>query len=142
MAWWSETRTTSMEHPTHSARLMRGFLHSAEHLAKSTNATNIYEVGCGEGKLSNYFHGLGYEVRGSDVSADVITEARETYPQIEFEEKSIYELDASEQRRRARRLPARFLNILKSPTRHLMFLPRSLPNTSLSACLVNHSGGS
>jgi 2-polyprenyl-3-methyl-5-hydroxy-6-metoxy-1,4-benzoquinol methylase len=77
-------------------RLMRGFLHSAEHLAKSTNATNIYEVGCGEGKLSNYFHGLGYEVRGSDVSADVITEARETYPQIEFEEKSIYELDASE----------------------------------------------
>ena len=77
-------------------RLMRGFLDSAERLAKRTHAANIYEAGCGEGKLSNYFHSLGYKVRGSDVSADVINEAREVYPQIEFERKSIYELDASE----------------------------------------------
>jgi SAM-dependent methyltransferase len=57
-------------------RLVQGFLGEVERLVASTGAREIHEVGCGEGELSLMLARSGAEVRGSDVSAEVIAEAR------------------------------------------------------------------
>jgi 2-polyprenyl-3-methyl-5-hydroxy-6-metoxy-1,4-benzoquinol methylase len=45
-------------------------------LADRTGATEVHEVGCGEGELGRRLAGRGLRVRGTDASPEVIQEAR------------------------------------------------------------------
>jgi 2-polyprenyl-3-methyl-5-hydroxy-6-metoxy-1,4-benzoquinol methylase len=57
-------------------RLVGAFLDDARELAAQTGAGEAHEVGCGEGELSLMLAREGLRMRGSDVSAEVIEEAR------------------------------------------------------------------
>ena len=74
-------------------RLMNGFLQSLSALVNLTNAKTIHEVGCGEGHLSNFINSQKFHVRGTDVSKQVILDAQRSYPDIDFVQKSIYDLE-------------------------------------------------
>ena len=56
--------------------LMQGFLLDFDRLSSSIPSGPVLEVGCGEGELSMRLAARGHRVRGCDVSADVIDEAR------------------------------------------------------------------
>ena len=56
--------------------LMQGFLLDFDRLSSSIPSGPVLEVGCGEGELSMRLAARGHGVRGCDVSADVIDEAR------------------------------------------------------------------
>ena len=56
--------------------LMQGFLLDFDRLSSSIPPGPVLEVGCGEGELSMRLAARGHRVRGCDVSADVIDEAR------------------------------------------------------------------
>ena len=56
--------------------LMQGFLSGFDRLSNSIPPGPVLEVGCGEGELSMRLAARGHGVRGCDVSADVIDEAR------------------------------------------------------------------
>lgn len=57
-------------------RMVGGFIECVRELAASTGAREVHEVGCGEGELSLALARDGHQVRGSDISAEVIEEAR------------------------------------------------------------------
>jgi 2-polyprenyl-3-methyl-5-hydroxy-6-metoxy-1,4-benzoquinol methylase len=57
-------------------RLVDGFLEQVCELSDRTGASEAHEVGCGEGEISMLLARRGLRVRGSDVSAAVIEEAR------------------------------------------------------------------
>ena len=57
-------------------RLVGGFLEQVRELVERTGATDAHEVGCGEGELSLMLAREGLSVRGTDISAEVIEEAR------------------------------------------------------------------
>jgi 2-polyprenyl-3-methyl-5-hydroxy-6-metoxy-1,4-benzoquinol methylase len=57
-------------------RLVGGFLGEVCGLVDRTGAVEAHEVGCGEGEISLLLARRGLRVRGSDVSAEVIAEAR------------------------------------------------------------------
>jgi 2-polyprenyl-3-methyl-5-hydroxy-6-metoxy-1,4-benzoquinol methylase len=57
-------------------RLVGRFLGEVDELVSLTGAREAHEVGCGEGEITIRLARRGLGVRGSDVAADVITEAR------------------------------------------------------------------
>jgi SAM-dependent methyltransferase len=57
-------------------RLVGGFLAGVRELVDQTGAREAHEVGCGEGELSLMLARQGLRVRGSDVSSEVVEEAR------------------------------------------------------------------
>ena len=57
-------------------RLVGAFLDDVRDLAVRSEAAEAHEVGCGEGELSLMLAREGIRIRGSDVSAEVIEEAR------------------------------------------------------------------
>jgi 2-polyprenyl-3-methyl-5-hydroxy-6-metoxy-1,4-benzoquinol methylase len=57
--------------------LMRGFLDSFDALSGRISVPRALEVGCGEGELSIRLACRGLEVRGCDISPEIVTEARE-----------------------------------------------------------------
>ncbi|MET0926343.1 MAG: methyltransferase domain-containing protein [Solirubrobacterales bacterium] len=57
-------------------RLVGGFLAELGELAARTGAREAHEVGCGEGELSIMLARRGLSVRGSDISEQVVDEAR------------------------------------------------------------------
>jgi 2-polyprenyl-3-methyl-5-hydroxy-6-metoxy-1,4-benzoquinol methylase len=57
-------------------RLVGGFLEQVCGLVDRSGAGEAHEVGCGEGEISLLLARRGLRVRGSDVSAEVIAEAR------------------------------------------------------------------
>jgi SAM-dependent methyltransferase len=57
-------------------RLVGAFLGDVRELAAHTGAGEAHEVGCGEGELAMMLAREGLRMRGSDVSAEVIEEAR------------------------------------------------------------------
>lgn len=56
-------------------KLMRGFLHSFDRLINYTHAKTAYEIGCGEGYLSQRLLDRGIKVQGCDIDATVIAKA-------------------------------------------------------------------
>lgn len=60
-----------------SRRLVSGFEDALLDLTRRTGVRDVHEVGCGEGHLTRLLRREGLDVRGSDVSRDVIEEARE-----------------------------------------------------------------
>jgi 2-polyprenyl-3-methyl-5-hydroxy-6-metoxy-1,4-benzoquinol methylase len=77
--------------------LVRGFMSELERLVAFTGATEVHEVGCGEGELVLRLARLGLRARGSDVSAEVIDQARRRAAteqlEVEFRATPIEELD-------------------------------------------------
>jgi 2-polyprenyl-3-methyl-5-hydroxy-6-metoxy-1,4-benzoquinol methylase len=57
-------------------RLVGAFLDDVRELARRSGAHDAHEVGCGEGELSLMLARKGLRIRGSDVSAEVVEEAR------------------------------------------------------------------
>jgi 2-polyprenyl-3-methyl-5-hydroxy-6-metoxy-1,4-benzoquinol methylase len=57
-------------------RLVGNFLDDVRQLAARSGAPEAHEVGCGEGELSLMLAREGIRMRGSDVSAEVVEEAR------------------------------------------------------------------
>jgi 2-polyprenyl-3-methyl-5-hydroxy-6-metoxy-1,4-benzoquinol methylase len=57
-------------------RLVDGFLAELDSLIERTGAREAHEVGCGEGELARRLAARGIAVRGSDVSVEVVDEAR------------------------------------------------------------------
>ena len=57
-------------------RLVGGFLAQLGELAARTGAREAHEVGCGEGELSIMLARRGLSMRGSDISEQVVDEAR------------------------------------------------------------------
>jgi 2-polyprenyl-3-methyl-5-hydroxy-6-metoxy-1,4-benzoquinol methylase len=58
-------------------RMVSGFIDCVRELAGQTGAREVHEVGCGEGELSLALARDGFAIRGSDISAEVVDEARE-----------------------------------------------------------------
>ncbi|HEU4663606.1 MAG TPA: methyltransferase domain-containing protein [Dokdonella sp.] len=57
-------------------RLMRGFLDAFDALVADVPVANALEIGCGEGELSIRLAKRGFRVRGCDISAKIVEEAR------------------------------------------------------------------
>jgi 2-polyprenyl-3-methyl-5-hydroxy-6-metoxy-1,4-benzoquinol methylase len=80
--------------------LMNGFVTSVCALAKQTGEHIAHEVGCGEGHLSAILHAQGFNIRGSDVSPEIIDVARTQTAQaglaIEFKTAGVEDLRAPE----------------------------------------------
>lgn len=78
-------------------RLVSGFLSDLRALAEHTGARDAHEVGCGEGELSLMLARDGLRVRGSDVSAEVVAEARRRAAaagfDVEYRARSLTELE-------------------------------------------------
>ncbi|HEY6867392.1 MAG TPA: methyltransferase domain-containing protein [Candidatus Eisenbacteria bacterium] len=75
-------------------RLMAGFERAMFDLLATTGpVASVLEVGCGEGhmtaKLARFFPGA--RVVGSDLSPDIVAEARARYPGLAFAQGSIYD---------------------------------------------------
>jgi SAM-dependent methyltransferase len=79
-------------------RLVGGFLSRLLELVELTGAGDVHEVGCGEGEISMRLAGRGMRVRGSDIAADVVAEARrrtaEAGLEIEYRQARIEDLEA------------------------------------------------
>jgi len=56
--------------------LMQGFLGAFDALAAKVPVASALEIGCGEGELSIRLAQGGFRVRGCDISADIVEEAR------------------------------------------------------------------
>jgi SAM-dependent methyltransferase len=46
---------------------------------------SVYDLGCGPGQTTAFLHGCGVNVRGLDISADLLREARQRHPGLQFE---------------------------------------------------------
>jgi SAM-dependent methyltransferase len=46
----------------------------------------VYDLGCGPGQATAFLHGCGVDVRGLDLSADLLREARRRHPGVAFEQ--------------------------------------------------------
>jgi SAM-dependent methyltransferase len=46
----------------------------------------VYDLGCGPGQTTAFLNDLGISVRGLDLSAELVREARQRHPDIEFEQ--------------------------------------------------------
>lgn len=77
--------------------LVRDFKNELAKMAATTGRRDFHEVGCGEGYLAAFLHQLGYRVRASDVSSEVIATARSRALSldlpIDFKVCSIVDLD-------------------------------------------------
>ena len=79
----STYRSHSLRHWHHRARL-RQLIREVEHFADE--ASSIADIGCSNGYITNILHLVCKgEVRGFDYLPELIEQAREAYPQIEFQ---------------------------------------------------------
>lgn len=46
----------------------------------------VYDLGCGPGRTTAFLHAEGLQVQGLDLSADLLREARQRHPDVEFEQ--------------------------------------------------------
>jgi SAM-dependent methyltransferase len=46
---------------------------------------DVYDLGCGPGQTTAFLHGCGVSVRGLDISAELLREARQRHPGLRFE---------------------------------------------------------
>jgi 2-polyprenyl-3-methyl-5-hydroxy-6-metoxy-1,4-benzoquinol methylase len=66
-------------------RLMQGFLDAFDGLAAGVPVSNALEIGCGEGELSIRLARRGFRMRGCDISAEIVEEARSRAAQANVE---------------------------------------------------------
>ncbi|HEY9810725.1 MAG TPA: class I SAM-dependent methyltransferase [Halomicronema sp.] len=81
----------------HQAYLMPPVLKMLSNLTISNHQKPfILDIGCGNGSLSNLIAQQGYQVVGIDESKQGINIARQSFPNCQFIQKSIYDLPDSE----------------------------------------------
>ena len=51
----------------------------------------VFELGCGNGSVANWLHGLGYTVTGIDYSISGIAQANKAFPEVRLEVGSAYD---------------------------------------------------
>ena len=69
-----------------SKALMKGFLDSAKDLFGKASPKQVIELGCGEGELAaRLLEGQDAEYLGTDLSADIVEEAKSRYPHLQFQ---------------------------------------------------------
>ena len=56
----------------------------------------VYDLGCGPGQTTAFLHDCGVSVRGLDLSAELLREARQRHPAIEFETGDMLSLPLAE----------------------------------------------
>jgi SAM-dependent methyltransferase len=56
----------------------------------------VYDLGCGPGHTTAFLHDLGVQVRGLDLSAALLHEARQRHPHVEFEQGDMLELPVAD----------------------------------------------
>jgi SAM-dependent methyltransferase len=84
--------------------LDRALLHTFAELARAasagdgdpTRAPTVLDAGCGPGRIAAHLHGLGLEVRGVDLSAEMVAEARRRHPGIRFDQGTLTDLPLSD----------------------------------------------
>ncbi len=77
--------------------LVANFLSTVVALVRSAGARNIHEVGCGEGELAHIIAQAGIStVKGTDFSGAMIELAASKFRDIEFRQRSIYDLRADQ----------------------------------------------
>lgn len=78
-------------------RLMAGFDRGLlELLGQVGPVSSVYEVGCGEGHVTARLHTVFPQARlmASDLSPEILETARRAHPELEFEQRSVYDLGA------------------------------------------------
>ncbi len=71
----------------------RATLTTFAELVRDANAGPVLDVGCGPGHVTAYLASLGLTVRGIDLSASMVREARASYPEIPFDTQTMAALD-------------------------------------------------
>jgi 2-polyprenyl-3-methyl-5-hydroxy-6-metoxy-1,4-benzoquinol methylase len=77
--------------------LVTNFLSTVVALVRGTGARDVHEIGCGEGELAHIIAQTGVPtVKGTDFSMAMIELARSKFRDLEFQQRSIYELRADQ----------------------------------------------
>jgi len=76
--------------------LERAMLGAFAELVKAAGPGPVADLGCGPGYLTAHLHGLGLDAFGIDLSPAMVALARETYPQLRFEQGLMARLDLSD----------------------------------------------
>ena len=76
-------------------KIMNGFFSDMADLLKGLDYTTVLDGGCGEGHVADfiYHQKSSLEIEAFDISAKVVEEAANRYPNIKFATGSVYEID-------------------------------------------------
>jgi SAM-dependent methyltransferase len=75
------------------APLERALLGTFAELVQAGGGGPVLDVGCGPGRITTYLHGLGLDVRGVDLSPEMVRVARGWYPEVDFGVGTMTDLD-------------------------------------------------
>ena len=76
--------------------LDRAMLATFAELVRAAAVGPVADLGCGPGRVTAHLHGLGVPVFGVDLSPRMVSVARQTYPELRFEEGRLAELDLAD----------------------------------------------
>lgn len=78
------------------APLERALLGTFAELVLAAGGGPVVDAGCGPGRITTYLDGLGLDVRGVDLSPEMVAVARRLYPGLPFAAGSITDLDVAD----------------------------------------------
>jgi SAM-dependent methyltransferase len=76
--------------------LDRALLGAFAELVQADGYGPVADLGCGPGRITTYLHSLGLDAFGVDLSPAMIAVARDSYPELRFEEGSMLALDIAD----------------------------------------------
>lgn len=65
--------------------------------ADVTNLGPVCDIGCGPGHIADYLHKRGVNVRGIDLSQQMVEQAQQLYPAIEFQQGDMSSLNVDDE---------------------------------------------
>ncbi|ANN17772.1 methyltransferase [Amycolatopsis orientalis] len=63
----------------------RAMLGAYAELVQTAGGGRVAEIGCGPGRITQHLHGLGLDIHGVDLSPEMISVARKSYPHLDFQ---------------------------------------------------------
>ncbi|WP_037312200.1 class I SAM-dependent DNA methyltransferase [Amycolatopsis orientalis] len=63
----------------------RAMLGAYAELVQTASGGRVAEIGCGPGRITQHLHGLGLDIHGVDLSPEMISVARKSYPHLDFQ---------------------------------------------------------
>jgi SAM-dependent methyltransferase len=76
--------------------LDRALLTAFAELVRAAGGRPVADLGCGPGRVTAYLHSLGLATFGVDLSPAMVAVARQAYPALRFDERSMSALDLSD----------------------------------------------